>query len=260
MTGPPAKTTGSSGSGTLPDVLLQLGADVRARLVSTRRSSSVAPDIAELEGRLKARLDAHGQRLAALEQASLAFEGSSHTARRSRSPGPAPLSLADQSGNTTPPPPAVGDGLHAEIKSDITRHLEVLLTEVAQQLVGDFTSRLDALRHEVDRRFSEMTAALDSLGQGRPSGMSQLALPPQANEIEKAAWSEGWRAGQLKALEATSPDFGPRQQATSSRISEASSAHPLMSAIEPSPSKNTGRRSLSDESSRPDPSRDKHWL
>lgn len=285
MVSAPAKT-GPSNSGSLPDILTQLGQDVRARLVSSSRSSNVAPEISELEGRLKARLDAHGQRLAALEQASRAVEGSTHTASRvgsqmaalhaavqnvarenqlRRSPGrsgESPAAIADSplksGGGGTVTPPLTDDALRAEIQSDITRHLELLRTEVEEVLVGDFASKLDSLRQDVNRRFSEMRAELESVAQGRPSGMPVLALPPQATEMEKAAWSEGWRAGQLKALEATSPEFGPSDrmrpqlQPSSSRLSESSShqsSHPLMSAIEPSPNRNSGRRSLVDDSS-----------
>lgn len=268
MIGPPAKTGSSSNSGSLPDVLLQLGADVRARLVSSRGSAG-GPEIADLEARVKACLDSHGQRLAALElavqQATWAIEG---TAPRSRSPGPAPL--ADRPAPANVPLGQAGEGLRAELRSDMTRHLEVLRTEVERELVDGFTSRIDALRHEVDRRLGEMTIALESLSQSRPSGtMSTMVLPPPAaSEMEKAAWSEGWRAGQLKALEAgaTSPEFGPKAQLSSSRISEASS-HPLMSAIEPSPNKGVGRRSLlpgdphdREDSARSRDTRDKHWL
>lgn len=308
MVGAPAKT-GSSTSGSLPDVLAQLGADVRKRLAQGSRSSG-SSDIEELESRLKARLDSHQQRLSALEEASPNMHAASkvgsqmaalHAAvqnvarenniRRSpRKPGESPPMLTDspqKPGAVTPP--MVDENMRVEIQSDITRHLEILRVEVEQQLAGEFASRLDALRHEVDRRLLDMNAALESVSQNpRPSSMPALALPPQATDMEKAAWSEGWRAGQLKALQVTSPEFGPsdsarerpQQQISSSRNSESSS-HPLMSAIEPSPHKSTpGRRSLTDDHSAHKSSsrsgdqqesqmmkeesgrsgRDKHWL
>lgn len=236
MVGPPAKTGGSSHSGSLPDVLLQLGTDVRARLVSSRSSSVL--EIADLEGRVKACLDEHGQRLAALEQASRAVEGS---APKARSPDPAPL--AEGPGNATLPP-QVADDLREEIQSDITCHLKVMRTEVERELACDFTSRLDTLRHEVDRRLSEMTAALESLAQSKSSEMSPMAVPPQASRMEKANRSEGWREAKLKAPEVTSPEFGSKAQLSSARVWESSSAHPLMSAIEPLPNKSAGRRRL----------------